>query len=108
VAALGAQYFDSVREADAPPPASERTTVSSSTQSSDFWGAVVVGALAIGAISAMTSNNSSAASSDSAADANPDPNLDAGQKWNDYALDRMAQGCFWSMDNTGIGGSCQH
>ena len=30
------------------------------------------------------------------------------QTWSDHALDRMAQGCFWSMDTTGFGGSCQH
>jgi TPR repeat protein len=107
IAALGAQYYDGMR--DTPAPAAERATVSSSTDSSDFWGAVVVGALAVGAITAVTSNSSSDASaSNSTTDTTPDYNLGASQRWNDYALDRMAQGCFWSMDTTGFLGSCHH
>ncbi|MGA8035345.1 MAG: hypothetical protein WA823_01475 [Candidatus Acidiferrales bacterium] len=106
VAALGAEYFDSVR--DTAPTVDERSTVSSSTQSSDFWGAVVVGALAVGAISAMTNNSSSNSSNDSTAEPSHDPNLDASANGNNFALDRMAQGCFWSMDHSGIGGTCTH
>ena len=106
VAALGAEYYDSVR--DTPAPVAERSTVNSSTQSSDFWGAVVVGALAVGAISAMTTNSSTNSSSDSPAETSHDPNSDASSNWNNYALDRMAQGCFWSMDHSGIGGTCTH
>jgi TPR repeat protein len=106
IAALGAEYFDSVGETPAAP--AERTTVSSSTQSSDFWGAVVVGALAVGAIAAATSNSSDNSSTDSTEAPSHDPNLDASSNWNNYALDRMAQGCFWSMDHSGIGGACTH
>jgi TPR repeat protein len=110
VAALGAEYYDSVRDTPAAP--AQRTTVSSSTQSSDFWSAVVVGALAVGAISAMTSNSSNTGSGSAAADSSAEPAgpdfSAASQKWNDYALDRMSQGCFWSMDTSGIGGACGH
>jgi TPR repeat protein len=105
LAALGAEYYDGVRDTPAAP--AQRATVSSSTQSSDFWGAVVVGALAVGAISAMTSNSSSSTSDTSAAATTPDPNLQP-TPWQTDAMDRMADGCFWSMDRTGFLGSCHH
>jgi hypothetical protein len=59
VADLGRQYFCSVRTSAAPNQTPARTAVSSSKDSTDFWTAVIVGALAIGVVAALTSGGSS-------------------------------------------------
>jgi TPR repeat protein len=63
VADLGRQYFSSVRTSAAPNLTPARTAVSSSKDSTNFWTAVIVGALAIGAVVALTSGGSSNTSS---------------------------------------------
>jgi TPR repeat protein len=64
VADLGKQYFDNVPASAPPDRTPQRSVASSSKDSSDFWSVVIVGALAIGAVSLLTSGGSS--SSDSA------------------------------------------
>jgi TPR repeat protein len=59
VANLGKQYFDSVQGSAPPDHTPRRSVASSSKGSSDFWAVVIVGALAIGAVVALTSGGSS-------------------------------------------------
>jgi TPR repeat protein len=59
VANLGKQYFSDVPDSAPPDGTPQRTAVSSSKDSSDFWATVIVGALAIGAVSLLTSGGSS-------------------------------------------------
>ena len=58
VANLGKQYFSDVPDSAPPDRTPQRTTVSSSKDSSDFWAVVIVGALAVGAVSLLTSGGS--------------------------------------------------
>lgn len=74
VAKLGTEYFSDVPDSAPPDRTPQRTAVSSSKDSSDFWATVIVGALAIGAVVALTSggsNDSSASSGYSGGGYNP-------------------------------------
>ena len=63
VANLGRQYFDGV-PASAPSESAPRQSVASSSKaSSDFWAVVIVGALAVGVVAALSSGGSSDTSS---------------------------------------------
>jgi TPR repeat protein len=55
VANLGKQYFSDIPVSAAPGRTPERTAVSSSKDSSNFWSVVIVGALAVGALALFTS-----------------------------------------------------
>ena len=59
VANLGKQYFDSVPNSAPPDRTPRRSVASSSKGSSDFWAVVIVGALAIGVVSLLSSGGSS-------------------------------------------------
>lgn len=56
IANLGRRYFSSVQ--DSPGSAPERTVVSSSRESSDFWAKAALAALVIGAVALATSSDS--------------------------------------------------
>lgn len=79
VAKLGQQYFSDVPDSAPPDRTPQRTAVSSSKDSSDFWAAVIVGALAIGAVAALTSGGSSSTSSGSYA--GDDGSTGSGVNW---------------------------
>jgi TPR repeat protein len=62
VANLGKQYFSDIPVSAAPGRTPERTVAGSSKDSSDFWTAVIVGALAVGVVALITSGGSSESS----------------------------------------------
>jgi TPR repeat protein len=59
VAKLGSEYFSDVPTSGPPERTPQRSVARSSKDSSDFWGVVILGVLAIGAVSALTSGGSS-------------------------------------------------
>ena len=59
VAKLGSEYFDDVPASAPPEGTPQRSVVSSSDDSSAFWGVVVLGVLAVGAVSLLSSGGSS-------------------------------------------------
>ncbi|MGH9685768.1 MAG: tetratricopeptide repeat protein [Candidatus Acidiferrales bacterium] len=65
VAKLGSEYFSDVPASAAPERTPQRSVASSSKASSDFWSVVIVGALAIGVVAALTSGGSSSNSGSS-------------------------------------------
>ena len=67
ISKLGQQYFSDVPDSALPERTPQRAAVSSSKDSSDFWTAVVVGALAVGVVSALTSGGSTSGNADTAA-----------------------------------------
>jgi TPR repeat protein len=58
VANLGKQYFSDIPVSAAPGRTPERAVAGSSKDSSDFWTAVIVGALAVGVVALITSGGS--------------------------------------------------
>jgi hypothetical protein len=63
-------------------------------------------ALAVGAISAMTSNDANSSSAPDTSQPSTAPIVSNESR--DGALERMADGCVWSMDTSGMNGSCHH
>jgi len=59
VAKLGSEYFSDVPASAPPDRTPQRSVASSSKDSSAFWGLVVLGALAVGAVSLLSSGGSS-------------------------------------------------
>jgi TPR repeat protein len=64
IARLGQQYFSDVPDSAPPEGTPQRTALSSSKNSNDFWTAVVFGALAVGVVAALTSGGSTPATTD--------------------------------------------
>ena len=71
VAKLGSQYFSDVPNPASPGRTPDRSAVSSSKDSSDFWSVVIVGALAIGVVALLTSGGSSGTSGSIATPSTP-------------------------------------
>ncbi len=73
VANLGKKYFDSVPDSAPPDRTPRRSVARSSKDSSDFWAVVIVGALAIGAVAALSSGGSSSGNVSTGGGSFPDP-----------------------------------
>jgi TPR repeat protein len=71
VAKLGSQYFSDVPNRASPGRTPDRSAVSSSKDSSDFWSVVILGALAIGAVALLTSGGSPSTSDSASTPSTP-------------------------------------
>jgi TPR repeat protein len=93
VANLGRDYFDSVPASMSPERTPQRSVASSSEDSSAFWGVVVLGVLAVGAASMLSSHGSNSGSPTDFSGSIPDA-----PKWDpDYG-----KHCTVQVDNWGI------
>jgi len=93
VANLGREYFDSVPASGPPERTPQRSVASSSKDSSAFWGVVVLGVLAVGAASMLSSHGSNSGNANFTVPSSPDP-----PKWDpDYG-----KNCSVQVDNWGI------
>lgn len=93
VANLGREYFDSVPDSASPERTPQRSVASSSNDSSAFWGVVVLGVLAVGAASMLSSHGSNSGSPNDYSGSIPDA-----PKWDsDYG-----KHCSVQVDNWGI------
>src|SRR6185503_482025 len=92
VAKLGREYFDSVPDSGLQ-EVRQRSVASSSDDSSAFWGVVVLGVLAVGAASMLSSHGSNSGSPNDYSGSIPDA-----PKWDpDYG-----KHCSVQVDNWGI------
>jgi len=73
VANLGREYFDSVPVSASPERIPQRSVASSSKDSSAFWGVVVLGVLAVGAASMLSSHGSNSGNANINTGSIPDP-----------------------------------
>jgi TPR repeat protein len=96
VAKLGREYFDSVPASTSPERTPQRSVASSSDDSSAFWGVVVLGVLAVGAASILSSHGSNSGSPNDYSGSIPDP-----PKWDpDYGKNCSAQVASWAFVDT--------
>jgi uncharacterized protein len=73
VAKLGSEYFSDVPVSASPQGTPQRSVASSSKDSSAFWGLVVLGTLAVGAASMLSSDRSSSGNASNGAGSFSDP-----------------------------------
>src|SRR3569623_418123 len=96
VAKLGREYFDSVPDYAAPQGTPQRSVASSSDDSSAFWGVVVLGVLAIGAASMLSSHGSNSGSPNDFSGSIPDA-----PKWDpDFGKNCSVQVNTWAFVET--------
>ena len=93
VAKLGSEYFSDVPASASPDGTPQRSVARSSKDSSDFWSAVIVGALAVGVVSLLTSGGSSSGNVSNGSTSSPDP-----PKWDpDYGKNCTAEVGNWGV-----------
>jgi TPR repeat protein len=95
VAKLGSEYFSDVPASSSPQGTPQRSVASSSKDSSAFWGIVVLGALAIGAASMLSSHGSNSENANINTGSIPDP-----PKWDpDYGKHCSAEVGNWGVSS---------
>jgi TPR repeat protein len=95
VANLGREYFDSVPVSASPERTPQRSVASSSKDSSAFWGVVVLGVLAVGAASMLSSHGSNSGNANINSGSIPDP-----PKWDpDYGKHCSAEVGNWGVSS---------
>jgi TPR repeat protein len=95
VAKLGREYFDSVPDSGLP-QGRQRSVASSSDDSSAFWGVVVLGVLAVGAASMLSSHGSNSGSPNDFSGSIPDA-----PKWDpDFGKNCSVQVNTWAFVET--------
>jgi TPR repeat protein len=97
VAKLGSQYFDDVPASGPPESTPQRSVAGASKDSSDFWGIVILGALAVGAVTLLTSGGSSSGSSSGI----PGTTSDPPKEWDpNYGKNCQVEVQDWGLSHT--------
>lgn len=95
VATLGSEYFSDVPASAPPERTPQRSMASSSKDSSAFWGLVVLGVLAVGAASMLSSGGSSSGNAGIGTGSSPDP-----PKWDrDFGKNCSAEVGNWGVSS---------
>jgi TPR repeat protein len=95
VAKLGSEYFSDVPASASPDSTPQRSVAGSSKDSSAFWGLVVLGVLAVGAASMLSSGGSSSGNASIGTGSSSDP-----PKWDrDYGKNCSAEVGNWGVSS---------